>query len=98
MLSPDVNRDYPIIVSQSLFEMQGIKAHHVLLYGFLKTLSVKKGYCWISRPALAKRFKTKERNIKYWLAALKDVKAIKVKTVGSSKSQNRRERRIYCLI
>ena len=94
---PPVNRDYAIVVRQDLLDMEGVKCHHVLLYGFFKVLSIQKGYCWISRPALAKRFCTGERNIKRWMAKLKHVHAIRVEIVGSSTSPNRKERRIYCL-
>ena len=94
---PPVNRDYAIVVRQDLLDIPSIKCHHVLLYGFLKVLSIQKGYCWISRPALAKRFCTGERNIKYWLAELKRVKAIKIKIVWHPTNGNHKERRIYCL-
>lgn len=94
---PPVNRDYAIVVQQDLLDMPGIKCHHVLLYGFFKVLSVQKGYCWISRPALAKRFCTSERNIKRWMNKLKRVHAIRVEIVGKAKTNGNLERRIYCL-
>jgi hypothetical protein len=66
-----------------------LSAHAKLLYGEIKALCDKKGYCWATNRYLASLYGVKKETISYWLRQLKNRQLIRIQIIEELANQRR---------
>ena len=66
-----------------------LSAHAKLLYGEIKALCDKEGYCWATNRYLASLYGVKKETISYWLRQLKNRQLIRIQIIEELANQRR---------
>ena len=81
--------NYQVNIPAAIRFDRQLSAHAKLLYGEIKALCDKEGYCWASNRYLAALYGVKKETISYWLRQLKNLQLIRIQIIEELANQRR---------